>query len=203
VHLSKQEQEKNMEALTVEGLRLFEVAHEKCASFSRRTGREYGIVLDAKGERIIGERAGTKNMVDLSQFFRDRDGEWVVHSHPNNSSLSPQDIDVAVRAHSTGVVAVGTDGSVFSATKFQPTPAAEIILYIASRAAQEVARFLIEAHGFTIPEGEQAMSHWANLRLDGKVFRYEYKLGDAVARVWERAKPLIEAEEAYLRGGWK
>lgn len=96
-------------------------AIENAASICRRhtlsdpihSRREYGVIVHARTGEIIGEQQGERHLVDFKDLAAKVVGNIIVHSHPDATPLSPQDISMATSAGGV-VVAVGTDGSLYS-----------------------------------------------------------------------------------------
>lgn len=92
-------------------------AAEKARAYTKIHGVEFGILLNPHSFSPFGEVIGTNKQVDFGTKFSDKEilGKVVVHSHPNDSSLSFEDATVA-RSLENEVYAAGTDGSLFKTT---------------------------------------------------------------------------------------
>jgi hypothetical protein len=96
-------------------MKAIEQALQKCHLFTQRTNREMGIYVAEN--QIVWESAGTHEFVKIPvEVVNDINAKWssptFVHSHPNASSFSWQDIHMAAQTKCrAGVIA--SDGSVF------------------------------------------------------------------------------------------
>ena len=79
--------------------------------------REYGFVLDSKSGAILSRVQGDTKTVNFECAAHPIPGNVVVHSHPNATPLSPEDITIATgNGDNIGesiVFAVSIDGSLF------------------------------------------------------------------------------------------
>jgi hypothetical protein len=179
----------------MDGIKDFEIARLKAIDFTLATGKEYGFLLDER-EGIVGEVAGTERSVNFEPLAALVPGRWVVHTHPNNTSLSVEDSLVAVTGQAKGIVVVGLDGSIFTASAHKMSLGLNLYLWHVQHLAMAMARKLIEEEVLREDDAHFAMSHEMNLQLAKEgLFTYTYELSDRAKGMWERY-------EALKAGGW-
>jgi len=172
-----------------------DLAVRECWEFSRRTGREFGVLIGPEGG-VVARAEGDR----MSVNFDARDLLWneggvVVHSHPSGNSLSPQDLVMAA-VNGVDIVAVGAlDGSTYwtdidvgsnliyhnmeVAEKFHYF-AEERLMPIAGDRARRVFGRLGGRHKSVVEIGSMHEAIWELTRVIKKVgvcdFRYQWKL---------------------------
>ena len=120
-------------------------AFEACAAWTRRTGNEYGCILE--DNRIIASVPGNQNSVNF--VHQAQQLEWnalvgaktdIVHSHPVNVPLSPQDLGMAAR-FKTGMHVITPDGTKLGFSSFAEDKSVNVDLACAilSGASQRLA----------------------------------------------------------------
>ncbi len=171
----------------------FEPLRLKAVDFAASQGREYGIILSSKGE-VLAEKPGEAHQVNFEGYENLVKDNWILHSHPNNSSLSPQDIKLMQRFGLKGVIAVGPDGSVFGATGLKANHR-NAYIEEAETMAGMLAMSLQRARFFTSDEVDIIASVWMGRALGVQgVMDYRYRLGEVGQAAWSK----FEA----VRGRW-
>lgn len=165
------------------------IAFAECASFTRATHREAGIIL--ADNRIIERQEGTDEMVSFNSRTFQRLHQAgkrvdVVHSHPIDVPLSPQDLAMAYH-YRAGVHVVTPDGSKIGCYASR-TNQVEVALGILSRLSYELKCLSIRYHADSDALDTASQLLFArNLKSRGFVEGYYEDLG-----------PVMKREQDYL-----
>lgn len=182
----------------------FEAARLRALDFTRRTGREYGFIMDPKDGRILGEVEGTSDKVDFAAAGLSAtivEGRWVTHTHPDDSSFSMQDLFMASAFGAEGATVLGPKGSVYTVTDLKTTGHAYMdrrFFNFTADYGKELAYRMFKSREFTDDEIQLSVSHHLNLRARGVTgHKYEYELARKVQAAYEKFLRLkVEYEAA-------
>ncbi len=79
-------------------------------TYSRNLTTEFGFAYDDYGD-VIWSKSGDENCIGISLFdMYILNGLHFVHNHPNNSSFSGPDLDMAIKCHLKSIEVIRAEG---------------------------------------------------------------------------------------------
>ena len=164
---------------------------ERARVWTLGTHREYGYLLDARGNKM-GEVEGTSQFVDYSPVQPLLPGNTVVHSHPDMSPLSPQDVFMATSNDLAYVVAVARDGTITASHGFNKDRVGPWITDSLASVVNRVSDTLSIYGRLDRREAISVALHhtWLKAAKEG-ITDYHYSIGPELQSALDRAAPVL------------